>query len=283
MDDNSKNSINNENKDDNDLSIEFFSEKEKIEKDGVAATEILEDGKVSDSSEGFCESIEFFDPEEEIYGEKVFEHTEFSEKNDINFEEESELGEENTEDVFSDSEKVSEDEENAPEEEKSRKKRNIIVIVCVIIAAILLLKYYKDFNSFLPFLITGFVALFVGFILNNYGKKHSTFDSLNDIKRSEALMIVSLSWLTFGLIAAIHNIFAVKYRLRLLYGVGSQIQPGSAGVYELRRKFSKRSTDAAVLKHISGISCLIKGRKGHDIFHNNRSFAVTLHILVFCM
>ena len=67
--------------------------------------------------------------------------------------------------------------------------------------------YYKEYNSFLPFVVTGFIALVVGFILSNYGKKYSTLETLNDIKRSEALMIVSLTWITFGLIAAVPYLF----------------------------------------------------------------------------
>ncbi len=67
--------------------------------------------------------------------------------------------------------------------------------------------YYKDYNSFLPFIVAGIVALFLGFLLGNFGKATSGLDTLNDIKRSEALMIVSLTWLTFGFIAAIPYLF----------------------------------------------------------------------------
>ena len=72
---------------------------------------------------------------------------------------------------------------------------------------ILIALYYKDYQSFLPFVVAGIVALFLGFVLNCFGNRGSNFDSLNDIKRSEALMIVSLTWITFGLIAGIPYLF----------------------------------------------------------------------------
>lgn len=66
---------------------------------------------------------------------------------------------------------------------------------------------YKDYSSFLPFVVAGIVALLLGVVLNRFGKASSSLDSLNDIKRSEALMIVSLTWIVFGLIAAIPYLF----------------------------------------------------------------------------
>ncbi|MBO5447669.1 TrkH family potassium uptake protein [bacterium] len=67
--------------------------------------------------------------------------------------------------------------------------------------------YYKDYASFLPFVVAGIVALLLGVILNCFGRNSSSLDTLNDIKRSEALMIVSLTWIVFGLIAAIPYLF----------------------------------------------------------------------------
>lgn len=67
--------------------------------------------------------------------------------------------------------------------------------------------FYHDTNSILPFVITGFTALFAGLVFGKLQKKNSAEDSLNDIKRSEALMIVSLSWLIVGLIVSIPYLF----------------------------------------------------------------------------
>ncbi|MBE7712987.1 MAG: TrkH family potassium uptake protein [Cyanobacteria bacterium SIG26] len=71
----------------------------------------------------------------------------------------------------------------------------------------LLALYYKDYNSILPFVIAGILALLSGIIFKYFVNKKSSFDSLNDIKRSEALMIVSLSWITVSIIAAIPYLF----------------------------------------------------------------------------
>lgn len=77
----------------------------------------------------------------------------------------------------------------------------------VIFIPILVALYYGDWNSCVPFLTAGIVALFFGFLLKKVIKTSYESDSLNDIKRSEALMIVSLSWIVFGLIAAIPYLF----------------------------------------------------------------------------
>ncbi len=67
--------------------------------------------------------------------------------------------------------------------------------------------YYKDYNSILPFFAAGIFALFVSMILKRVLKQTSGSTELNDIKRSEALFIVSLSWISFGFIAAIPYLF----------------------------------------------------------------------------
>lgn len=67
--------------------------------------------------------------------------------------------------------------------------------------------YYHDMNSILPFVCAGFSALFAGMIFNKISKKTAQSDTLNDIKRSEALMVVSLSWLLLGILSSIPYIF----------------------------------------------------------------------------
>ncbi|MBD5401573.1 TrkH family potassium uptake protein, partial [bacterium] len=65
--------------------------------------------------------------------------------------------------------------------------------------------YYQEWGSLLPFFAAGIFALFVGDVLKRIG--NSGNDVLNDIKKSEALIIVSLSWLLFGVIAAVPYLF----------------------------------------------------------------------------
>ena len=72
---------------------------------------------------------------------------------------------------------------------------------------VLVALYYHDFYSILPFLMAGFSALFIGIFIKKLVKSSTGAESLNDIKRSEALCIVSLSWIMFGFIAAIPYLF----------------------------------------------------------------------------
>lgn len=96
---------------------------------------------------------------------------------------------------------------------------------------ILVALYFKDYNSFLPFVVAGFVALLFGILLNSFGKKSANFDSLNDIKRSEALMIVSLSWIIFGIIAAIPYLFYGFTPINALFEGTSGITATGATVF----------------------------------------------------
>lgn len=66
--------------------------------------------------------------------------------------------------------------------------------------------YYKDFNSILPFFTAGMISLVLGKIMKSFIKNDSE-DTLNDIKKSEALTVVSVSWILFGLIAAVPYLF----------------------------------------------------------------------------
>ena len=72
---------------------------------------------------------------------------------------------------------------------------------------ILVTLYYRDYNSIVPFFTAGITALCLSLFLKRIFKQTSGSAALNDIKRSEALMIVSLSWITFGIIAAIPYLF----------------------------------------------------------------------------
>lgn len=71
---------------------------------------------------------------------------------------------------------------------------------------VLVALYYHDWNSCLPFIATGFIALFLGCLLKR-AVRNASVESLNDIKKSEALMIVSLAWIVFALISTIPYLF----------------------------------------------------------------------------
>ncbi len=91
--------------------------------------------------------------------------------------------------------------------------------------------YYKDYQSFLPFIVAGLFSLLLGFVLSRIGNRCSNFDSLNDIKRSEALMIVSLAWITFGVIAAIPYLFYGFSPINALFEGTSGITATGATVF----------------------------------------------------
>lgn len=67
--------------------------------------------------------------------------------------------------------------------------------------------YYKEWGSILPFFAAGILSIFVGDILRKVVKNASDTDALNDIKKSEALMIVSSAWMLFGIVAAVPYLF----------------------------------------------------------------------------
>lgn len=67
--------------------------------------------------------------------------------------------------------------------------------------------FYKDYGAIFPFIAAGFISLFIGMLMRRFSNNENDSDSLNDIKRSEALLVVSLSWMLFGIIAAIPYLF----------------------------------------------------------------------------
>lgn len=79
----------------------------------------------------------------------------------------------------------------------------IVTFVPVLVALI-----YHEWNSALAFFAAGIIALAIGDIAYKADKNHSRGDELNDIKRSEALVVASLAWVLFGFIAAIPFLFS---------------------------------------------------------------------------
>ena len=86
---------------------------------------------------------------------------------------------------------------------------NALGLICkyigmVIILPIVIAIYYKEYNSILPFIIATITSISLGFILQKNNKKQ---EMLNDLKKAEALAIVALSWIIFGLLASIPYYF----------------------------------------------------------------------------
>lgn len=76
----------------------------------------------------------------------------------------------------------------------------VLVLRCislVILAPIAVAIYYHDWTSIVPFVGASLLSFTLSIILR---KKSDSFESLNDIKKSEALCVVALSWISFGII-----------------------------------------------------------------------------------
>lgn len=69
-----------------------------------------------------------------------------------------------------------------------------VMFVPVVVACI-----YAEWNTILHFILAGLISLAIGDIL----KRISKDSELNDIKKSEALIIASCVWVTFGIIASV--------------------------------------------------------------------------------
>lgn len=82
---------------------------------------------------------------------------------------------------------------------------SIMILVPCIVAVM-----YKDYYSLIPFAVASFISFVIGLILR---RNQESMDSLNNIKKSEALFTVSLSWIAITLISAIPYLF---YGLSLL-------------------------------------------------------------------
>ena len=86
---------------------------------------------------------------------------------------------------------------------------NALGLICkyvgiVIAVPILVALYYNDIYSIKPFLTASLISIVLGFVLNNKNIKN---DYLNDLKKSEGLLIVLLSWVTFAMISSIPYYF----------------------------------------------------------------------------
>lgn len=83
----------------------------------------------------------------------------------------------------------------------------VLVLRCialVILAPVAVAFYYRDWSSSVPFFAASLLCIVLSFLFRT---KTDTFESLNDIKKSEALCVVALSWLIFSFIGMIPYIY----------------------------------------------------------------------------
>lgn len=100
-------------------------------------------------------------------------------------------------------------------------------IALVILAPVPVALYYHDIQSAVPFIVASMCSLVLSLIIR---KKSDTFDGLNDIKKSEALFVVSASWCLFGIIAAIPYLFFGFSPLNALFEAVSGITTTGATI-----------------------------------------------------
>lgn len=83
----------------------------------------------------------------------------------------------------------------------------MIYIGVVTLTPIITALYYHDFNSILPFVTAGTISAFFGWLFMKLVPNTEELENLNDIKKAEALFIVAVSWVIFGIVAGIPYLF----------------------------------------------------------------------------
>ena len=77
----------------------------------------------------------------------------------------------------------------------------------VILAPIVVAIIYKDYVSILPFLTAGIASILCGHSLRKFVKNAYQIENINNIKKSEALFTVAISWILFGIISGLPFLF----------------------------------------------------------------------------
>lgn len=85
----------------------------------------------------------------------------------------------------------------------------------------------KDYYSLFPFVVSSLVSFILGLILR---RNQEAMDSLNSIKKSEALFTVSLSWIAISIISAIPYLFYGLTPLDALFEATSGITTTGATI-----------------------------------------------------
>lgn len=83
----------------------------------------------------------------------------------------------------------------------------MIYIGVVTLTPIITALYYHDFNSILPFVTAGTISAFFGWLFMKLVPNTEELENLNEIKKAEALFIVAVSWVIFGIVAGIPYLF----------------------------------------------------------------------------
>ena len=93
----------------------------------------------------------------------------------------------------------------------------------VLLFPIIIALIYQEYNSIIPFIVASLTSLMVSSIIKNIFKESKNVKSINDIKKSEGLCIVTFSWIFAGLFASIPYLFYNISPLNALYEATSGI------------------------------------------------------------
>lgn len=83
----------------------------------------------------------------------------------------------------------------------------MMYIGMVILSPIIIALIYHDYYSVIPFLCASIISSAGGFIIRKLVPQSRELENLNDIKKAEALFIVAVSWIIFGIMCAIPYLF----------------------------------------------------------------------------
>lgn len=106
----------------------------------------------------------------------------------------------------------------------------MIYIGLVILAPIIAAIYYQEYTSIIPFVCASLISIIMGMGFRNLVKDASKLDNLNDIKKAEALFIVAVSWMVFGVLSAIPYLFYGIHPLDALFEAVSGITTTGATI-----------------------------------------------------
>lgn len=106
----------------------------------------------------------------------------------------------------------------------------MIYIGLVILAPIIAAIFYQEYSSIIPFVCASLISIIMGLGFRNLIKDASKLDNLNDIKKAEALFIVAVSWMVFGVISAIPYLFYGIHPLDALFEAVSGITTTGATI-----------------------------------------------------
>ncbi len=104
----------------------------------------------------------------------------------------------------------------------------LIYIGFVILIPVVVALIYGEYGSIIPFLTASIISMAFGAVIRK--TVPSSLENLNDIKKGEALFIVALSWVIFGLISAIPYLFYALTPVNALFEAISGITTTGATI-----------------------------------------------------